>query len=74
LFDVWDFDGEFYEITTYVTEDRGGDVARTRVIKGGRYWCVPITTLERLLVDAGYKRTAVLRDRFFQPLIVGMTK
>jgi SAM-dependent methyltransferase len=72
LLDVWDFEGDRYEITTYVIEDTGGGPPRTHVARGGRYWCVTIPVLERLLAEAGFVRTAVLADRFFQPLIVGV--
>jgi hypothetical protein len=72
VFDVWDFDGDIYEITTYVIEDRGGDAVRTEAVRGGRYYCVEIPALEKLLAEAGFAKTAVLRDRFFQPLIVGV--
>ena len=72
LFDSWNFAGDFYDLTTYVVEDNGGPVAATHVIRGGRYYCVSIATLENLLVRAGFHRVTTLRDRFFQPLIVGI--
>jgi SAM-dependent methyltransferase len=72
LFDSWTFEGDFYDMTTYVVEDNGGPAAVAHVIRGGRYYCVSIATLEILLVRAGFQRVTTLRDRFFQPLIVGM--
>ncbi len=72
LFDSWNFEGDFYDLATYVVEDNGGPVATTHVIRGGRYYCVSIATLENLLVRAGFQRVTTLRDRFFQPLIVGL--
>jgi SAM-dependent methyltransferase len=72
IFDLWEFDGDFYDVTTYIVEDKGQSSAQTHVIKGGRYYCVSISTLEQLLTQAGFSRAKTLKDRFFQPLIVGL--
>ncbi len=72
MFDVWDFSGDQYEITTYVIEDKGGDQAVTHVLHGGRYYCVGIATLEQLMLKAGFQEVTVLRERFFQPLLVAI--
>lgn len=72
IFDLWEFDGDFYDFTTYIVEDRAQPIANTQVIRGGRYYCVSIATLETLLAQAGFTRVKTLMDRFFQPLIVGM--
>jgi SAM-dependent methyltransferase len=72
LFDLWEFDGEdFYDFTTYIVEDRGKAAVTTQVIRGGRYYCVRLPTLEKLLKEAGFQQVAILRDRYFQPLLVG---
>ncbi len=70
LFDVWDFDGAYYEITTYIVEDVGKPVAQTQVLRGGKYYCVEISTLEKLFKEAGFREVITLRDRFFQPLLI----
>lgn len=70
IFDVWDISGDYYEITTYVVEDSGKPNASTQVIRGGKYYCVQILTLENLLLDAGFRSINLLRDRFFQPILV----
>ncbi len=70
IFDVWDVEGDYYEITTYLVDDRGVPTAQTQVLRGGKYYCVEIATLERLLGEAGFREVHTLRDRFFQPLIV----
>ena len=71
MFDVWDFDGDFYDLAIYVVEDRGRAEAVTHVIRGGRYYCVTIDQLELLLKEAGFHQVSTPRDRFFQPLVVG---
>ena len=70
LFDLWEFDGNYYDFTTYIIEDKGQPTARAMVIRGGRYYCVAITTLEMLLTLAGFQKVVTLRDRFYQPLMV----
>lgn len=70
MFDVWDFSGDQYEITTYVIEDRGGEQATAQILHGGRYYCVEKSALERLFLEAGFREVHTLMDRFFQPLII----
>ncbi len=72
LFDMWDFDGEYYDLTIYAVEDRGQVEAVTHVIRGGRYYWVTIDRLEQLLKQAGFKHVIILRERFFQPVLVGI--
>lgn len=72
MFDVWNFSGDQYEITTYVIEDRGCEKAETHVLHGGRYYCVGIATLEQLMLKAGFQKVSVLRERYFQPILVAV--
>jgi hypothetical protein len=72
LFDVWDFDGAYYDFTTYIVEDQGEMGITAHAIRGGRYYCVTITTLEQLLEKAGFRNVAVVREGYHQPILVGM--
>lgn len=72
MFDVWDFDDDHYEITTYLVEDTGAPSAQAQIFRGGKYYCVDISTLEDLFLQAGFQKVHTLRDRFFQPLIVAL--
>lgn len=72
MFDIWDFDGNFYEITTYLIEDTGKSTAQAQVVRGGKYYCVEIPTLESLFKQAGFREVHTLRDRFFQPLLIAI--
>jgi SAM-dependent methyltransferase len=72
MFDTWDFDGDYYDLTIYAVEDRGHADAVTHVMRGGRYYCVTIAKLELLLKEAGFKQAITLRERFFQPILVGL--
>jgi SAM-dependent methyltransferase len=71
VFDCWDFDGDYYDITMYIVEDTGQDVAKTNVIRGGRYYCVSIVRLEKLMKEAGFNTVTILNDTYFQPLLIG---
>jgi SAM-dependent methyltransferase len=71
VFDCWDFDGDYYDITMYIVDDTGQETAKTNVIRGGRYYCVSILKLEKLMKDAGFNTVTVLNDRYFQPLLIG---
>jgi SAM-dependent methyltransferase len=70
LFDIWEYEGDTYDLTMYITEDVGQAVAQTHVIRGGRYYCVTTETLERLFRQVGFIEVRTLKERFFQPLIV----
>lgn len=74
VFDLWEFEGEFYNFTTYLVEDKGGATANTHIMRGGRYYCVTLAKLEALLKQAGFARVEILRERYYQPLLVGMKK
>ena len=72
LFDIWDYDGDYYDFTTYVVEDQGEQGVCTQAIRGGRYFCVSIATLERLLRQAGFERVVVELEKFYQPILIGL--
>jgi len=72
MFDAWDFDGNCYEITTYLIFDVGTPTAQTLILRGGKYYCVEIPTLEKLFIEAGFREVKTLRDRFFQPLLLAI--
>jgi SAM-dependent methyltransferase len=72
IFDVWEFDGDYYDISMYLVEDLGKSTAKTQIIRGGRYYCVSVKALEKLLKEAGFKRVVTIKDRFFQPLLLGI--
>lgn len=72
MFDLWEFNGDFYDFATYAVLDKGDENPKTQVIRGGRYYCVTIPTLENFMERAGFKKVITLRERFFQPLILGM--
>lgn len=72
IFDIWEFEGDYYDFTTYVLEDQGEVGISTHAIRGGRYYCVRISNLERLLKEVGFKQVAIVREVYHQPILVGM--
>jgi len=74
VFDCWEFDGDFYDITMYIVEDTGQEIAKTNVIRGGRYYCVSISNLEKLMKEAGFRNVVTLPEGYFQPLLIGLKR
>ncbi len=72
LFDVWDIDGDHYDLTLYVVNDPGEGAPTTRAIRGGRYFCIGLDRLEGLMREAGFEGVRRLDDAYFQPLILGV--
>ncbi|HSU16361.1 class I SAM-dependent methyltransferase [Longimicrobium sp.] len=64
------FDGDRYDLTFYVVEDRGGDEAATRVLRS-RYYAISTKRLMELMREAGFVEVERLDGAFYQPLLVG---
>ena len=68
---IWRWDGDQYDLTLRLTEQRPSEPAIVHEFES-RYYAVSLTTLERLLHEAGFD-TVVRRDEyFFQPLLVAI--
>ena len=66
---IWQWDGDQYDLTLRLTERRGSESVVVREFHS-RYYAVLLPTLTRLLNEAGF-HTVVRRDaHFFQPLLV----
>ncbi len=70
LCDVWDFQGDHYSITIYLISDQEGKSPNVKAIRGGQYYCVTIDKLKSLFHQAGFVEVDVLKEAYFQPLIV----
>lgn len=70
LFQVWEFEGDIYEISLYVVKDEGGPDCQTQVMRG-HYYAIGSDKLMRLLTQAGYEQVERLDGVFFQPVIMG---
>jgi glycine/sarcosine N-methyltransferase len=68
---IWHWDGDQYDLTLRLAEQRAGAAPVVHEFHS-RYYAVELSTLERLLHEAGFA-TVVRRDaHFFQPLLVGV--
>ena len=72
LFDVCEFDGDYYDLTIYFLEEMDREEITITTASGGRYYCIEIDELEYLLIQAGFEKAITIRDRYFQPLLLGI--
>jgi len=70
LFDLWEFEANTYQITTYVLEEYEGKELKTNVARGGKYFCIETDELEHLFLQAGFQKVVTIRERYFQPLLI----
>jgi SAM-dependent methyltransferase len=69
-FQVWQWRGDLYDFSLYLTEDAGADTCKTQVLRA-TYYAVSTDRLLELMYEAGYA-TAERRDgAFFQPMLIG---
>jgi hypothetical protein len=71
IFQVWDFDGEQYDLAFFfVEEDLSSSKVKTHVVRS-RYYAISITRLLELMRQAGFKNVRRLDHVFYQPVLVG---
>ena len=71
IFQVWDFDGEQYDLAFYfVEDDLSSSQVKTRVMRS-RYYAISIKRLLELMRQAGFKNVRRLDNAFYQPILVG---
>jgi SAM-dependent methyltransferase len=67
----WRWDGDEYDLLIRLIEDAPDAPRRVHEFHS-RYWAVSLTTLERLIHEAGFARVERRDSFFFQPLLVGI--
>lgn len=71
LFQVWDFEGEHYDLTFFfVEEDTTTREVRTHAMRS-RYYAVSTTRLCELMRQAGWRDVRRIDGVFYQPVLVG---
>jgi SAM-dependent methyltransferase len=71
LFQVWDFEGEHYDLTFFfVEEDLATQEVKTHAMRS-RYYAVSTHRLSELMQEAGLQNVRRLDGIFFQPVLVG---
>ncbi len=71
LFQVWDFDGDHYDLTFFVVEEdlSTGEVDTHKM--RSRYYAVSTDRLCELMRDAGFRDVRRIDGAFYQPVLVG---
>ena len=66
---VWEWDGDQYDLRMYLTSESPGGACETRVLRN-RYYAVGISRLLELLTKAGFEDAQRMDNVFFQPVLV----
>jgi hypothetical protein len=71
VFQVWDFEGELYDLTMFlVEEDLSTGASSTRTFRT-RYYAIGIPRLIALMQEAGFRGNERLDGVFYQPVVLG---
>jgi SAM-dependent methyltransferase len=71
IFQVWDFDGEQYDLAFFfVEENLASSTVKTHVMRS-RYYAISTARLLELMGQAGFKNVRRLDHVFYQPVLVG---
>jgi SAM-dependent methyltransferase len=71
IFQVWDFDGDHYDLAFYfIEEDLSTWTTRTHVMRS-RYYAVSIAKLLELMRHAGFRNVRRVDNAFHQPVLIG---
>ena len=73
LLQVWEFEGEIYEMSMYVVKDGGNAECTTQVMRA-KYYAVGTTRLLALLKEAGFEDVKRVDGAYYQPVLVGTRK
>ena len=68
---IWRWDGDQYDLTLRLMEQCGTEPAIIHELQS-RYYAVTLSTLERLLLEAGFGVVVRRDEHFFQPLLVAV--
>lgn len=67
---VWEWDGDQYDLRLYLTSESPAGACETRVLKS-RYYAVSIAKLLTLMTAAGFVEVERRDDILFQPVVLG---
>ena len=71
LFQVWDFDGEHYDLTFYfIEEDLATQAVATHAMRS-RYYAVSTDKMCALMREAGFDKVRRIDGAFYQPVLIG---
>ncbi|MEP6618885.1 MAG: class I SAM-dependent methyltransferase [bacterium] len=67
---VWDWDGDQYDLRLYLTTEHEDGQCTTRVLRS-RYYAITVAQLMVLMREVGFEDVARDDSAFFQPVLVG---
>ena len=71
IWQIWDFEGEYYALSMYfIEDDKESRIAKTHVMRS-RYYAMSPGHLLALMKQAGFDDVKRLDGVFFQPVLVG---
>ena len=73
LMQVWEFDGDVYEMAMYLVKDDGILPCQVDVMRA-KYYAVSTTRLAALLESVGFEDVKRIDKTYFQPALVGTKK
>jgi SAM-dependent methyltransferase len=71
VFQVWDFEGELYDLTMFFVEENVSTRTVSARAMRSRYYAIGIPRLIALMREAGFQDTKRLDDVFYQPVLLG---
>lgn len=70
---VWEWEGEQYRLSMYLTTERNDGICQTEVLRS-RYYAIGMERLVELLEEAGFVAIERRDDVLFQPVILGVKR
>ncbi|MDR8393922.1 class I SAM-dependent methyltransferase [Aliifodinibius sp. S!AR15-10] len=70
LFQLWEFAGDIYDLSLYLTIDDGKDEAKTHIFRT-KYYAVTISKIIKLMKEVGFTKVKRVESDFYQPVIIG---
>jgi len=71
LFQVWDFDGEYYDLTFFFVEENLATQEVKTIAMRSKYYAISTRRLCELMQQAGLQNVRRVDGVFFQPVLVG---
>lgn len=71
VFQVWDFDGDHYDLTFYFIEDDLTTRAVTTHAMRSRYYAISTDKMCALMREAGFEDVRRIDDVYYQPVLIG---
>jgi SAM-dependent methyltransferase len=71
IFQVWDFEGDYYDLSFFIVEENQETAHVTTHVMRSRYYAVSLDKLQELMRLAGFSSVRRIDDAFFQPIVVG---